>query len=103
MDAHVTVTTERASQYLASLCKHFAHKIPVRVGKGSGQIEFDFGQCDLSVNSGVLTLKVTAENRPDLEKTIDVMTNHLERFAFRENLDLKWQIASDTAPKAPAP
>lgn len=90
MDAQTTFNTERAGQYLASLCKHFGHKIPVQYDAQSGRIEFPFGQCRLSADAAGLRLTASAGNQPDLDRTIGVVTSHLERFAFRENPRLDW-------------
>tara|TARA_R110002096_G_scaffold418279_1_gene622269 strand:+ start:1149 stop:1472 length:324 start_codon:yes stop_codon:yes gene_type:complete len=90
MNAQTIFTTERAGQYLASLCKHFGHKVPVQYDPRSGRIELPFGQCDLAADEATLTLTARAENQPDLDRTIGVMTSHLERFAFRENPHLAW-------------
>lgn len=90
MDAQTTFRTQRASQYLASLCKHFGHKVPVRHDAGCGQIEFPFGRCDLKANETELRLTAFADTRADLDKTVQVITSHLDRFAFRENPSLDW-------------
>lgn len=100
MDAQTTFTTERAAQYLASLCKHFGHKLSVRHDGDTGRIEFPFGRCDLVANDAGLAMTVSAENQADLDKTIQVISSHLERFAFRENPELAWHLRPDPATPA---
>lgn len=86
-------TTERASGFLQQLCKHFGHKVEVRVDPKSGLISLPFGQCALTADQGVLDLTVSAESQSDLTKSCRVIGSHLERFAFRENPKLDWHPA----------
>lgn len=90
MNASTFFTTENAERYLGTLCKHFGHKVPVSYEPGSGRIELPFGQCVLSTDGTGLRLTATANDRPQLDKTIQVISSHLDRFAFRENPDLTW-------------
>jgi hypothetical protein len=85
------ITSNRASTYLQQLCKHFGHKLEVQFDAQSGQIKFPFGQCDLCARQGSLEMTVTAENEGDLTKASQLIANHLERFAFRENPKFEWQ------------
>ncbi|MBT0956099.1 DUF2218 domain-containing protein [Alphaproteobacteria bacterium KMM 3653] len=84
------ITTPRASTYLQQLCKHFAHKVEVQFDPASGQINFPFGQCDLTAAQDTLTLTVSAQTQAELTKTSRVIASHLERFAFRENPEIAW-------------
>ncbi|MEP0315620.1 DUF2218 domain-containing protein [Hyphomonas sp.] len=97
MDAQTTFQTERASQYLASLCKHFGHKVPVQYDAETGQITLPFGRCDLRASEAGLALTALADNRSDLDRTVQVISSHLERFAFRENPDLDWRFPEAAA------
>ena len=90
MKASTIFTTENAERYLGTLCKHFGHKVPVTHEPGSGRIDLPFGQCALRADTAGLGLTATAEDRPSLDKTIDVISSHLDRFAFRENPELTW-------------
>ncbi len=90
MNARAFFKTENAERYLATLCKHFGHKVPVSHEPGSGRIELPFGPCTLHADAAGLGLTATASDRAQLDKTIQVMSSHLERFAFRENPELTW-------------
>lgn len=94
MNASTFFKTENAERYLGTLCKHFGHKVPVTYEPGSGHIELPFGQCDLRAETAGLALTAEAADKPGLDKTIQVITSHLERFAFRENPDLTWTVAA---------
>lgn len=96
MNASTFFKTENAERYLGTLCKHFGHKVPVSFEPGAGHIELPFGQCDLRADTDGLRLTAIAADTPELDKTIEVITNHLERFAFRENPDLTWSRTEST-------
>jgi hypothetical protein len=84
------VVTEMASRYLQQLCKHFGHKLPVNFTTQRGAIVFDFGMCALAAKDNMLNLTVTAEDEVSLSRLKHVVASHLERFAFREKLEIAW-------------
>ncbi|UWQ98184.1 DUF2218 domain-containing protein [Rhodobacteraceae bacterium S2214] len=90
MNAETTFKTEQAQRYLGTLCKHFGHKVPVELDGNTGRIDLPFGQCELAANDAALDMKVSAENKADLDKTAQIIASHLERFAFRENPQIEW-------------
>jgi hypothetical protein len=94
MNANTFFTTPNAERYLGTLCKHFGHKVPVSHKPGFGRIELPFGQCDLRADKTGLHLSITAPDQPKLDKTAKVISSHLDRFAFRENPKLDWQVAA---------
>ena len=102
MNATAHFRTDKASRYLASLCKHFAHKVPVTQTAQTGRVEFPFGSCDLSVRSDLLTFVVSAPDPVHVDKVMGIVTSHLERFAFRENPTLSWQTSTGDEPGSAA-
>ena len=90
MKASTFFATENAQRYLGTLCKHFGHKVPVTQSQGSGRIELPFGQCELRAEETGLGLTALASDGAQLDRTIQVISSHLDRFAFRENPDLTW-------------
>ncbi|MEM9637828.1 MAG: DUF2218 domain-containing protein [Pseudomonadota bacterium] len=89
--AHSIFVTEKASQYLQQLCKHFAHKVEVRYGTDSGHVAFPLAEADLTAREDHLVFEVRAESREGLDKTKWILEDHITRFAFRENLKaLEW-------------
>ncbi len=80
----------RASIYLQQLCKHFAHKLEASYNDEAGQIKFPYGDCHLAAEEELLELLIVAKNSDDLERLERVVGSHLERFAFREKLELTW-------------
>ncbi|MDG1431007.1 MAG: DUF2218 domain-containing protein [Paracoccaceae bacterium] len=88
--ATAEISTAKASGYLQQICKHFSHKIEVEFDTHKGTIAFPFGHAELAAEQDVLTLNAFAGNEDDLEKLKQVLSSHLERFAFRESLEITW-------------
>ena len=82
------IETPKASRYLQQLCKHFDHKVPVEFDAHRGSIKLPFGTCDLLATEEALTLTISGDDTAKLER---VFGDHLERFAFREDIIIKWQ------------
>ena len=86
------VPTAHASRYLQQLCKHWSHKFPVEFTPQNGRIEMSAGVLILDADPEGLGLRLTAE--PDnLERMEGVVAEHLQRFAFREDLVFDWKAA----------
>lgn len=92
MIATTTFPTTNASRYLGTLCKHFGHKVPVEFDTTQGRIDLPFGQCTLTADNMALNLTITAPDQAALDRLIQVIGSHLERFAFRENPQFDWQV-----------
>lgn len=84
------IATENASKYLQQLCKHFGHKVPVEFTPTSGSVDFSFGRCEFAADPKQLTMNTTAE-ASNLSKLEKIVSSHLERFAFREEISIDWQ------------
>ena len=93
MNATATFLTNHANRHMTALCAHFARKVPVLTEDDVSHVSFPFGQCDLSANAEHLKLTATARARDELERVVEVVSNHLDRFAFRENPNLTWTFA----------
>ncbi|MBW4023617.1 MAG: DUF2218 domain-containing protein [Proteobacteria bacterium] len=76
--------TGSAPRYMAQLCKHFAHKLPVTLNERDGQIVFAAGTCDLVAEREALRMRVLAADEAGLEQLQGVVVRHLQRFAFRD-------------------
>jgi hypothetical protein len=76
--------TGSAARYMAQLCKHFAHKLPVTLNERDGQIVFGAGTCDLVAAETGLRMRVTAADQASLDQVQSVVIRHLQRFAFRD-------------------
>ena len=76
--------TGSSARYMAQLCKHFAHKIPVTLNERDGRIVFGAGVCDAAAEETGLRLRVSADDEAGLEQLQSVVIRHLQRFAFRD-------------------
>jgi uncharacterized protein len=88
------VTTPNASRYLQQLCKHWSHRFNVECDEHSGRIPFsEDAVLRLTANGDVLSMRLdaTTERLPTLE---EVVVDHLQRFAFREELHIDWRPAA---------
>jgi uncharacterized protein len=93
LSSEARVSTPMPSRYLAQLCKHFGHKLPVTLAEDHGRIEFSGGTCALEAGDGTLVMRLTAGDEAALERLEDVVARHLLRFAFREKPEVHWTRA----------
>jgi uncharacterized protein len=91
LSAEARVPTAVPHRYLGQLCKHFQHKLPVTLAEGHGRIEFPAGICELDTEAETLVLRVTAGDEAALARLEDVVARHLERFAFRDKPEVRWE------------
>jgi hypothetical protein len=96
LSSEARVPTAVPGRYLAQLCKHFRHKLPVAFDERHGRIEFPAGRCELDAGADAetLLLRVVASDEAALAKLEDVVARHLERFAFREKPEVRWTPAA---------
>nr|WP_111299499.1 DUF2218 domain-containing protein [Paracoccus saliphilus] len=87
--------TERASGLLATLSKHFAHKIDVTTEDDHANLHFEMGVARIAVAPQGLHLVLDASNPDGMEQLRDVVESHLLRFAHREDpAPLAWSQAA---------
>lgn len=84
------VPTAIPRRYLAQLCKHFQHRLPVFLDETAGCIAFSGGTCALRADSDSLVMRIDAADEPALAQLEDVVARHLLRFAFREPPNVRW-------------
>jgi hypothetical protein len=93
LNAQADVPTAEAGKYLQQLCKHFQHKIPAAFDEHSGTLDFPDGRATLKTENGLLKMNVATRDEAGLKSLEDVLAHHLERFAFRERLEIVWTEA----------
>jgi hypothetical protein len=84
VEAEAFWETASAARYMAQLCKHFAHKLPVTLNERDGQIVFSAGTCNVLAEETGLRMRVSAEDETSLHQVQGVIISHLQRFAFRD-------------------
>lgn len=91
MKAFASFQTSSANRYLAMLCNHFGKRVKSQCNASEGWVQFPFGRCEMTADHSQLEMLASAEDQTRLNQVVQVVTNHLDRFAFRENPILDWQ------------
>jgi len=86
------IKTQSGSKYLQQLCKHWAHKIEaLTYDKEKAQIPFNEEvKLELFAREGELEARLWASDEETLSRYEKVFERHIERFAFRETLEIDW-------------
>ena len=85
------IRTDHASRYLQQLCKHWSHRFPVEYDASRGVVQLKDSRCTFDARPQHLLLSLTGADREALPALCDVVTEHLKRFAFREDMDVRWR------------
>jgi uncharacterized protein len=94
MKTNATFPTARGAALLATMAKHFGHKIPVTTSEGHALLRFDGGLAILAEVREGLTLAIEAADTEMQAQLQDVVERHLLRFAHREEpVPLIWSPA----------
>ncbi len=84
-------TTANAASYMRKLCAHWSHKFAVTVEGDHGTIELPATKCELQASETMLTVRLELTEDADEERMRKVLEEHLQRFAFREELVFAWK------------
>ncbi len=84
------VATTQGSRYLQQLCKHWSHRFEVEFDAAQGLVQMNGAACRFAAGPDRLVLTLEGE---DLDRLTGVVTEHLKRFAFREELVVEWVAA----------
>ena len=95
MKSEASFKTNRGGRYLKALCHHFGRKVEAECTDTEGRVLFPFGRCEMTADTEILQLSAFAADRQKLAQVIEIITNHFERFAFREDPMLEWQVQND--------
>lgn len=89
------VPTHSASKYLQQLAKHWSHKMEVSFSEQEARIAFPNGATvDLRADSETLDVRLAVPEEGDVARMEEVVSSHLDRFAFREApLTFDWRGA----------
>lgn len=90
LQSYTKIYTKEGSAYIRKLCRHFVHKVPVSYTETAGKAEFPFGICVMGADDESLTFTINANSSEELDRAEDVLVRHLEKFAYKENLDINW-------------
>nr|WP_295664242.1 DUF2218 domain-containing protein [Polymorphobacter sp.] len=90
MEAIATVATPNGSKYLQQLCKHWSHKFEVEFDAQAGKIAFPTSAVAFAATPDTLTMTLSGPDAATIERMEQVVVDHLNRFAFREELKVEW-------------
>ena len=84
--------TPKASQYMQTLAKHFAHKIEVSFTETEASIAFPAGTVRLEAAGDLMTARYETDDEETRARLASVIDRHLARFAFREGFErMDWK------------
>lgn len=91
MRLEAIVPTASAALYTKKLCRHFAHKVPATLNAEGGIIVFGFGRCLLHAGPEQLRLIIELQDPADADQAEQVVGDHLQRMASKEELSIHWE------------
>lgn len=89
--AHARVATTSADRYAKQLSSHLGRRSEVREASDGTVIVLASGECRLVSQAESLELYASAPTREDLERVMEVVGKHLERFGQRNELTVTWE------------
>ncbi len=88
---HGTMATDRPERYAKQLAGHWARKGSAGEEDGSTVIRFETGQVvELRPEPGLLRIAASVPDDGDADGFAQVVAEHLQRFAHREQLEVRW-------------
>ena len=86
------IATDNASRYLQQLCKHWSHRFAVDFDASHGTVRMTGADCVSNYAApGQLRLTLQADDPAAQPRLSEVVAEHLQRFAFREALQVTWE------------
>lgn len=86
------VVTDNPQRLITRLCRHWAHKFPVTLSEGHGEIALSIGQCTLEAQDGQLAVRLRAAGQEALPQLEQVVASHLQRMAGADPLpEFTWR------------
>ncbi len=94
LKAQTTVETEKATRYLKALCNHFDRKVEATYTDTQGSVAFGFADCQMEATDDTLSITIQSETDEGFGRVKYVISDHLVRFAPKEDLIIDWQEES---------
>lgn len=91
-ESDVSVATPNGGRYLRQLCKHWGHRLEVEENGAEATVRLPRALLTMTADSLSLHMHLTTVEDDDLERMQEVVSSHLDRFAFREGpLTFYWK------------
>jgi hypothetical protein len=85
------VRTQHAIQYLHGLNRHWHRHVPVFAHTDAhAEIAFPIGRCELDAGADCLDIRLTAGSTYDAASLEDLVSESLDRLAWREDVQYQW-------------
>ena len=78
------VPTASGAKYVQQLCKHWGHKFDVDLTDHKGIVRFPSAVATMEADADGLVVTIEAQETETVERMKDVVSRHLDQFAFRE-------------------
>lgn len=88
--AQASVAIATPARYMARLCNHFAHRVPVHREPDSARVEFPGGLGTLRATEDRLEIRLEANETATLERFKEVFSRHLKQVAAAETVEVNW-------------
>ncbi len=82
------IATQHASRYLQQLCKHWSHRYAAEFDRSHSVVHLNGAVCEFDAQPGQLAMRLMCEDAR--QRLCGVVSEHLQRFAFREALAIDW-------------
>lgn len=92
--SHASVAIPSPAKYMARLCNHFAHRVPVQREASRARIEFPNAPCSLVATESHLEMQLETQNAQDRDRLQEVITRHLKQVASAESFEVSWQVSA---------
>lgn len=98
MVSKARVATNRSAAYMQRLCRHFSHKVPAEFDDTHARVNFPMGVCEMRAEADALVLRAQADDEVGLTRIKHILSDHVTRYGFRDNLEVHWsdEVSTET-------
>jgi hypothetical protein len=90
LTASAVVATEAPARYAKQLASHLGQRAEIRAEADGTRIVIGDASCLLQSRPGSLEMAAVGDDTESLERVMDVVGRHLERFGKRNELHVEW-------------
>ena len=101
LKSEARIATPAARKYLVQLCKHFRHKVPAEYDDSQGRVDFQPGDCLMTASEDQLIIHCEGEDEFTMLRMKKILEQHLQQFAWREDLAIEWTAIQEGASSEP--
>lgn len=89
IESNASVVCSQPGKVMVRLMRHWAHKFTVEEGEANCRIELPAGPLVMTVHEDSLALKLVCKE-DNVERFQEVVSDHVQRMAGKESLDIQW-------------